>query len=96
LRYFYSSVFYASSIWFEQFKSRFKTRFKSLYFRLLRTACKGYGLTKSKAELTAICNRAKFATASKVTKIMRAEQPKPLFTPLQRTLFVEQRRRGKF
>jgi len=37
---------------------------------------------------------AKFATASKVTKIMRDEQPKPLFTLLQRALFVEQRRCG--
>jgi len=43
--------------------------------------CKDYGLNGSKAELTSICKRAtpeewaKFATASKVTKIMRDEQP---------------------
>jgi len=97
---FYGAVFYASSVWFERCKGRFKTRFKSLHFRLLRTACKDYGLNRSKAELTKICKRAtpeewaKFATASKVTKIMRDEQPKPLFTLLQRTLFVEQRRCG--
>jgi len=69
--------------------------------RVLRKACKDCGLNGSKAELTAICKRttpeaewAKFATASKVTKIMRDEQPKLLFTLLQRTLFVEQRRCG--
>jgi len=62
--------------------------------------CEDYGLIRSKAKLTAICKRvspeecAKFATASKVTKIMRDEQPKQLFTLLQRTLFVEQRRFG--
>jgi len=97
---FYGAVFYASSVWFEQCKSRFKTRFKSLHFRLLRMACKDYGLNRSKAELSAICKRAtpeewaKFATASKVTNIMRDEQLKPLFTLLQRTLFVEQRMCG--
>jgi len=37
---------------------------------------------------------AKFATASKVAKIMRDEQPKPFITLLQRTLFDEQRRCG--
>jgi len=47
---FYGAVFYASSVWFEQCKRRFKTRFKSLPFRLLRTACKDYGLNRSKAE----------------------------------------------
>jgi len=93
---FYGAVFYASSVWFEQCKSKFK----SLHFRLLRTACKDYGLNRSKAELTAICiratpeERAKFATASKATKIMRDEQPKPLFTLVQRSLFVEQMTKG--
>jgi len=97
---FYGAVFYASSLWFEQCKSRFKTRFKSLHFRLLRTACKDYGLNRSNVKLTAICKRAtpvewaKFATTSKVTKIMRDEQPKQLFTLLQRTLFLEQGRCG--
>jgi len=87
---------WASSVWFE----RCKGRYKSLHFRLLRTACKDYGLNRSKAELTKTCKRAtpeewaKFATASKVTKNMRDEQPKPLFTLLQRTLFGEQRRCG--
>jgi len=97
---FSSVVFYALCVWFEQCKSRFKTRFRLSHFRLLRTACKDYGLTSSKAELTAICKRVtleewtKFATASKVTIIMRDEQPKQLFTLMQRILFVEHRRWG--
>jgi len=51
----------------------------------LRTACKDFGLAKSKEELIEMRKRAtpnewaKFATASKVTKIIRDEQPKPLF-----------------
>jgi len=60
----------------------------------------GFIQDRSKAELTEICKRAtseewaKFATASKVTKIMRDEQPKPLSNLLQRPLFIEQRRCG--
>jgi len=37
---------------------------------------------------------AKFATVSKVTKIIRDEQPKQLYKLLQKTLFVEQRKWG--
>jgi len=42
-------------LWFERIcKSRFETRFKSLHFRLLKTAYKDYGLIRSKAEITTI------------------------------------------
>jgi len=68
-----------------------------LHYGLLRAACKDYGLTKSKEELFELCKRAtpaKFATSSKVNKIIRDEQPKPLFNLLQKILFVEQRKLG--
>jgi len=61
-----------------------------LHNSLLKTACKDYGLTKSKKELTKICKRAtpdewaKFATASKVSKIKKDEQAKHVFNLLQK------------
>jgi len=53
LKAFHGAVFCASSAGFETYKSRFKTKFKSLYFRLQRMACKDCGFTKFKEELTA-------------------------------------------
>jgi len=87
-------------VWFDRCKGRFKTKFKSLHYRLLRTACKDYHFSKSKFELTKICKRAnpiewnKFATASKVVKIVRDQMPKPLFDLLDWTLYVEPRKPG--
>jgi len=97
---FYGAVFYATVVWFDRCKERFKTKFKSLHYRLLRTACKDYHFSKSKFELTKICNWAnpiewnKFATASKVVKIVRDQMPKPLFDLLDKTLYVEPRKPG--
>jgi len=75
-----------------------------LHYRLLRTAFKDFGFTKYKEDSRIICKRAtldewaKFGTGSKVTKVIRDEQPKKLYNLLQNTLFVEQRKwvYGKF
>jgi len=39
---FYGAVFYCCSVWFEITKWRYKEKFDSLYFRLLRSACSDY------------------------------------------------------
>jgi len=64
-------------------------------------AVKDYGLIRSRAKLSAICKRAttpeewaKFATASKVTKIMRTNSLNNCSLFLQRIFLVEQRRCG--
>jgi len=81
----------------EQCKSRFKTRFKSLHCRLLRSPCKDYGLIRSKAELTATCKKGapeewtKFATTSKlkVTKILRDEHSKTVVHSFAKNTFCQ-------
>jgi len=89
---FYGADFYATVVGFDQCKERFKTKIKSLLYRLLKIACKDYHFSKSKFELTEICKRAnpiewnKFAIASKVIKIVRDQMPKPLFDLLDKTL----------
>jgi len=91
---FYGAVFYASSIWFDLCKEKFKTKFKSLHYRLLRSACKDFNFNLTKAELNLKCQRAtpcewtRFITASKVVKIIRDKQPKPLADLLDRTLYT--------
>jgi len=74
------------SVEFEHCKSRFKTKFKLLHYRLLRTVCKDQTEIYTK--------RAMFAMASKVANIIKDEQPKPLFNLLENTLFVEWRKWG--
>jgi len=97
---FYGAVFYASSVWFEQSKQRFKTKFKSLHHQLLRSACKDFNYSKSKMELSLESKRAtpeewnRFVTASKVVKIARDQQPKHLAALLDRTLYTEPKKEG--
>jgi len=95
---FYGAVFYASSVWFEQCKQRFKTKFKSLHYQLLRSACRDINYMKSKVELSLESKRTtpmewnRFATSIKVVKIVR--QPKHLADLLDRTLYTEPRKEG--
>jgi len=55
--------------------------------------CKDYGLSRSKAKLTAICKSAtpeewaKLASSSKVTKIMGDEQPKTIVHSFAKNTF---------
>ena len=67
---FYSSVYYASSVWLSSCKAIQKTKLLSLHFRLLRTACKDYWSKISRHDLTNRFMRAtplewaKYTTAS--------------------------------
>jgi len=97
---FYGTVFYASSVWFDQCKEIYKRQLDSLHYRLLRTACRDYNYSKSRVELTRVCKRAtpsewsRFATATRVVKTLRDKQPKVLADLLDKTLFEEPRKPG--
>jgi hypothetical protein len=95
---YYSTIFYASSVWFQNTKAQFKSKFNSLHFRILRIATRAYG--DSRQTLTDRCQRAtpsewvRFVTASRVIKTIRDEEPKPLFDLLKSNYFEENRRPG--
>jgi len=58
-------------------------------------ACKNYGLTKSIEKLTEIWKRATpYISVSKVTKIIRDEQPKPLFNLVKKNHFLLNKKSG--
>jgi len=90
-----------SLVWFEQSHQVYKTKFKSLHYWLLRSACKylNYSLI-IKIKLSMTSKRAtpkewtRFITASKVVKIVRDQQPKHLASFLDKTLFTEPRKGG--
>ena len=93
---YYSSVFYASSVWYQNAKAIHKTKFNSIHFRILRTATRSFGA--SRPELSKRCQRAtpiewaRFVTASRVIKTIRDEEPKSLFELLHSTYFEESRK----
>lgn len=97
---YYGSVYYASSVWFQNTKAIFKTRLNSIHFRLLRTAKRDFKMKFSRCELTHLCKRAtpeqwsKFITASRVIKIVRSNEPKELSDLLKSTYFEEKRKPG--
>jgi hypothetical protein len=101
---FYSSVYYASSVWLSSCKAIQKTKLLSLHFRLLRTACKDYWSKISRHDLTNRCMRAtplewaKYTTASIAIKVMRDKNPTRLHDLLQQTYYSERRNvaRGLF
>jgi len=94
---FYGTVFYACSVWFEHTKWKYKPKFNSLHYRLLRSACKDYHFHFSKKELESRCKRAspternKFITTSRVTKTLRNNEPSNLADLLKTTLYEEPR-----
>jgi len=81
-------------------KQKFKTKFTSAHFRLLRTAKRDYKIKSKRLELTTSCAQetqnmwANFITASKVIKIVRDCQPKDLYLPLMSTYFEGKRQPG--
>jgi hypothetical protein len=101
---FYSSVYYASSVWLNCCKSIQRTKLASLHFRLLRTACKDFWTKIPRAELTKRCMKAtptewaNFTSASLTIKILRDRQPSRLNDILLTTYYSERRNaaRGLF
>jgi len=95
---FYGSVFYASSVWYNLCKEKFKIKFRALHYRLLRSACKDFNFNLTKTDLNLKCQRAtpdewtRFITASKVVKIIRDRQQKHLVDLLETTLYTVPRK----
>jgi hypothetical protein len=95
---YYNTVFYASSVWYQNVRASYKSKFNSLHFRILRIATRAYG--ESRQTLMDRCKRAtplewvKFTTASRVIKTIRDEEPKPLFLLLNNNYFEESRKPG--
>ena len=94
---YYSSVFYASSVWYPNIKACHKTKFDSLHFRMLRIATRQSNDT-SRKDLYDRCKRAtpaewsNYVTSTKIMKIVRDEEPKPLFDLLKNNYFEESRK----
>jgi len=101
---YYSTVFYGASVWLPNVKAIYMTKFHSLHFRLLRSACKDYYSKISRQDLTKRCKRAtplewaKYTTSSIAIKIVRDTKPKHLHEILMRTYYSERRNvaRGLF
>lgn len=98
---FYSSVYYASSVWHPNCKAVHKTKFNSLHFRLLRTAFKDYKCLIPRDEITNRCMRAspnewsRYTTASVTMKVIRDKLPQRLHELLQSTYYSERRNVAK-
>ncbi len=82
---YYSTVFYASSVWYMNIKSMYKTKFNPLHFRILRIATKLHD--ESRTVLTARCQRAttiewvRYITSTRViNKTVLDDEPKPFLT----------------
>jgi len=97
---FFSTVFYANSVWYESLKKSTMVKFNSMYFRLLRTATRDFKREIHKADLIKRCKRAtpnewaRYSTSSKVIKIIRDKSPIHLFNRLKSNLYMENRRPG--
>jgi hypothetical protein len=93
---YYSTVFYASSVWYMNTKACYKTKFNSLHFRMLRIATRLH--EESRSTLTKRCQRAtpmewvKYVTSTRVIKTIRDEEPKPLYNLLIDNYFEESRK----
>jgi hypothetical protein len=94
---YYSSVFYASTVWFPNIKAIHRTKFDSLHFRMLRIATREPNDT-SRKKLYDRCKRAtpvewtRYLTSTKVMKIIRDEEPKSLFDLINSNYFEENRK----
>jgi len=97
---FYGSIFYASSVWFQNIKQIYKTKLTSTHFRMLRVAKKDFKMALKRTELTELCKRAtpeqwaKFITATRVIKTVRSQEPPMLADRLMTVCFEEQRKPG--
>jgi len=97
---FFSTIFYANSVWFDSLKKSTKAKFDSMYYRMLRIATKDYKRVMHKKELITRCKRAtpsewaQYSTSSKVIKIIRDKCPPIINERLRSSLYVESRRPG--
>jgi len=97
---FFSTVFYANSVWYESLKKSTMVKFNSMYFRLLRIATRDFKREIPKTDLIKRCKRAtlnewaKYTTSSKVIKIIRDKRPIYLYNRLNSNLYTENRRPG--
>jgi len=95
---YYSTVFYGSTVWFDNIKSIHKTKLNSMHFRLLRVACRDFQNLISKEDLTKRCQRAaprqwvNFLTSSKIIKICRNKEPPDIYEMLMSTVYNEPRK----
>jgi len=95
---YYGTVFYAANVWFHCSKAKFKTKFESLHFRLLKIATRTFSLERQ--QLTERCKRAtpdewcNFITASTVIKVYNSKMPRFLFDTLEMNYFEEPRKQG--
>lgn len=98
---FSSTVFYASTVWFDNLKKSTQRKFNTLYHRMLRIATKDYYRTLTNRELTSRCKRAsprewvKYSTCTKVVKIIRENAPVCLVKRLNTNRYIESRRSGR-
>ena len=98
---FYNSIFYCSSVWYQNIKSIYKTQLTSLHFRLLRSACKDFNFKLSREDLSQRCQKAtpnewsRYTTASIAMKITRDKTPTILKDILQSTFYTERKKQRK-
>jgi len=98
---FSSTVFYASTVWFDNLNKSTQRKFNTLHHRMLRIAtyyC--YGALSNK-ELISRCKRVspkewiKYSSCSKVVKIIRENAPMCLVKRLNKNCYIESRRSGR-
>ena len=95
---YYGTVFYASSVWYQNIKQTHKNKFDTIHFRMLRTATRQRESETTRDSLSRRCERAtpkewvQYLTASLVMKTIRDQQPKPLFDLLMNNYFEESRK----
>jgi len=90
---FFSTTFYACSIWYDSLKASTKTKFDALFYRLLRVPTRDFKRMIPRSELVQKCKRAtpsewvKYTTSSKVIKIMRDSKPLVLYDRLRSNFY---------
>jgi len=97
---FYGTVFYACAVWYDNISSSLKTKFRSLHYRLLRSACRDYYFEYSRDYLARRCQRANpdewshFCSANLVLKTLSDKHPSRLHSLLRSSYFEEPRKGG--
>ncbi len=92
---FFSSVYYASSVWLQNCKAIQKNKLTSIHFRMLRTACRDYRCKLSRETLTNRCMKAtpdewsKYTTASIAMQTIRDKKPTRLHDLLKQNYYSE-------
>jgi len=95
---FYSTLFYGSTVWYHSSKANDLKQIDSLYYRLLRTACRDFKKEISRVELKKRCKRASprewvnYLTASKAIKVIRDQHPSLLYCKIVSNYYEEPRK----